>query len=69
MPQMNKGGKFIFGKSLIREDGVIQFQSRRFVNTTSLWKDEFIYLQQARVQADFVLHERVCLSRPSLVTY
>ena len=25
MPQMNKGGKFIFGKSLIREDGVIQF--------------------------------------------
>ena len=25
MPQMNKGGKFIFGKSLICEDGVIQF--------------------------------------------
>ena len=25
MPQMNKGGKFIFGKSLIREDGVLQF--------------------------------------------
>ena len=25
MPQMNKGGKFIFGKSLIRENGVIQF--------------------------------------------
>ena len=25
MPQMNKGGKFIFGKSLIREDGAIQF--------------------------------------------
>ncbi len=24
MPQMNKGGKFIFGKSLIREDGVIR---------------------------------------------
>ena len=24
MPQMNKGGKFIFGKSLIREDGVLQ---------------------------------------------
>lgn len=23
MPQMNKGGKFIFGKSLIREDGTI----------------------------------------------
>ena len=25
MPQMNKGGKFIFGKSLIREEGVLQF--------------------------------------------
>ena len=25
MPQMNKGGKFIFGKSLIQEDGVLQF--------------------------------------------
>ncbi|MBQ9034202.1 MAG: hypothetical protein IJ107_05980 [Lachnospiraceae bacterium] len=25
MPQMNKGGKFIFGKSLIREEGILQF--------------------------------------------
>lgn len=25
MPQMNKGGKFIFGKSLIRSDGTLQF--------------------------------------------
>ena len=25
MPQMNKGGKFIFGKSLIRKEGVLQF--------------------------------------------
>ena len=25
MPQMNKGGKFIFGKSLIRPDGTVQF--------------------------------------------
>ena len=24
MPQMNKGGKFIFGKSLIRTDGTLQ---------------------------------------------
>ena len=24
MPQMNKGGKFIFGKSLIRPDGTVQ---------------------------------------------
>ena len=25
MPQMNKGGKFIFGKSIIRDDGTIRF--------------------------------------------
>ena len=25
MPQMNIGGKFIFGKSLIRENGIVQF--------------------------------------------
>lgn len=25
MPQMNKGGKFIFGKSLIRGNGVLRF--------------------------------------------
>lgn len=25
MPQMNKGGKFIFGKSLIRDDGTLRF--------------------------------------------
>ena len=25
MPRMNKGGKFIFGKSLIKEDGTLQF--------------------------------------------
>ena len=28
MPQMNKGGKFIFGMSVIREDGSIQFPTQ-----------------------------------------
>ena len=28
MPQMNKGGKFIFGKSLIRENGNVQFPTQ-----------------------------------------
>lgn len=28
MPQMNKGGKFIFGKSLIQEDGVLQLPAQ-----------------------------------------
>ncbi|ORX82582.1 hypothetical protein BCR32DRAFT_244015 [Anaeromyces robustus] len=28
MPQMNKGGKFIFGKSLIRDNGILQFPTQ-----------------------------------------
>lgn len=28
MPQMNKGGKFIFGKSIIRSDGRIQLPAQ-----------------------------------------
>ena len=37
MPQMNKGGKFIFGKSVIRNNGVIQFpeQAIREYNITA----------------------------------
>lgn len=28
MPQMNKGGKFIFGRSLIQENGSLQLPSQ-----------------------------------------
>lgn len=28
MPQMNKGGKFIFGKSIIRDNGMIRFPNQ-----------------------------------------
>ena len=31
MPQMNKGGKFIFGKSLIRNDLTIHYQLRQAI--------------------------------------
>ena len=43
MPQMNKGGKFIFGKSLIMENGVMKFpgQAIREYNITAEGK---IYL-------------------------
>ena len=34
MPQMNKGGKFIFGKSLIREDLLLyEFTSKHMVSS------------------------------------
>ena len=43
MPQMNKGGKFIFGKSLIREDRVLQFPSQA-IHEYDITVDGKVYL-------------------------
>ena len=41
MPQMNKGGTFIFGKSLIREDGTLAFPKQAI--------DEYAVTSEGRV--------------------
>lgn len=43
MPQMNKGGKFIFGKSLIRENGEIRFPPMA-VGEYDICAEERVYL-------------------------
>ncbi|MBQ9299731.1 MAG: hypothetical protein IJ214_04395 [Clostridia bacterium] len=43
MPQMNKGGKFIFGKSLIKEDGTIQIPPQA-IEEYSITDDKKVYL-------------------------
>ena len=43
MPQMNKGGKFIFGKSLIRENGILQFP-KQAVEEYDMTADGKVYL-------------------------
>ena len=43
MPQMNKGGKFIFGKSLIREDGALQFPEQA-VREYDIARERRVYL-------------------------
>lgn len=43
MPQMNKGGKFIFGKSLIREDGTVQIPEQA-VKEYHITTDKRVYL-------------------------
>ena len=43
MPQMNKGGKFIFGKSTIRLDGTIQFPTQA-MEEYKITNDDKIYL-------------------------
>ncbi len=43
MPQMNKGGKFIFGKSIIRSDGNIQFPAQA-INEYNIVDEGKVYL-------------------------
>ena len=43
MPQMNKGGKFIFGKSVIRDNGVIQFPEQA-IQEYKITSEERVYL-------------------------
>ena len=42
MPQMNKGGKFIFGKSIISKDGSIQFPLQA-IEEYNIFNDTKIY--------------------------
>ncbi len=43
MPQMNKGGKFIFGKSLIRDDLTIHLPTQGLTEYNS-WAEAKVYL-------------------------
>ena len=43
MPQMNKGGKFIFGKSIVRYDGTIQIPPQA-VKEYNITFDKKVYL-------------------------
>ncbi len=54
MPQMNKGGKFVFGKSIIKFDGTIQFPAQA-INEYHITDDgKSIYLLEAKLLAGFV---------------
>lgn len=54
MPQMNRGGKFIFGKSLIRDDLTIPPQHRRLQSTAPHQREKSIFLLEAKSPAAFV---------------
>ncbi|BCN29875.1 hypothetical protein [Anaeromicropila herbilytica] len=43
MPQMNKGGKYIFGKSIIKQDNSIQFPTQAIVEY-DIKSEGYIYL-------------------------
>lgn len=54
MPQLNKGGKFVFGLSSIHDDLTVQFPKQALEEYRVLNDDKIIILQEARLQADFV---------------
>lgn len=67
MPQMNKGGKFIFGEFVIYKDGTIQFPPQT-IEEYKIAGDTKIYnLPAARKQSAFTLQERDCFIRQSQV--
>ena len=43
MPQMTKGGKFVFGKSLIRQDGTVHLPAQA-IKEYNITADTKIYL-------------------------
>ena len=53
MPQMNKGGKFIFGKSLIREDLTIHLPPQALSEYMPQLREKSIFLPGAKLLAAF----------------
>ncbi len=61
MPQLNKGGKFVFGKSIIKEDLKIYFPTQA-INEYNICKENRIYLfSGARATGGF------CVTRKALL--
>ena len=61
MPQMNKGGKFIFGKSLIHNDGTIQFPAQAIKEYCIVDEGKVYLFSGSRVTGGF------CVTRKGLL--
>lgn len=61
MPQMNKGGKFIFGKSLIRDDLTIHFPTQVFTEYNATSEGKVYLFTGSKVTGGF------CVTRKGLL--
>lgn len=52
MPQLNKGGKFVFGLSLIHDDLTVQFPTQALEEYQVLNDNKIIILQEVRLRVD-----------------
>lgn len=64
MPQMNKGGKFIFGKSLIREDLTIQLPSQALSEYNATMEGKVYLFTGSKITGGFCVTRRGLL-KPS----
>ena len=63
MPQLNKGGKYVFGWSLIREDGSIHFPPMAICEYDLAADDRIIIFTGSRITGGFcVTNNRMLLS-------
>jgi hypothetical protein len=64
MPQMEKGGKFVFGKSLVRDGFSIQFPPQAVAEYDIALEGKVYLFTGSKSTGDSVLHERDCCNRP-----
>jgi len=48
MPQLNKGGKFVFGLSVVRDDLTIHIHHRHWEQKVPYWKKHIIFMEKSR---------------------
>lgn len=68
MPQMNKGGKFIFGKSLIRKDGSVQLP-KQAIEEYEIIRDKKVYLFTGSKSTGGFCVTRMGLLKPSKLSH
>ena len=64
MPQMNKGGKFIFGKSIIKENGLIQLPAQAIAEYQITSENKVYLFTGSKITGGFCV-TRKGLFRPS----
>lgn len=65
MPQMNKGGKFIFGKSLIHHDLTVCFPPQVVAEYNAGAEDKVILFTGSKSTGGFCVTRKDCWNHPN----
>ena len=69
MPQLNKGGKYVFGWSKIADDRTVHFPPMVLTEYDLLEEQEIIIFTEQKSQADFVSQIRKCYLHRNCTRY